>query len=269
VSAPEAGAPVATHRVDLVDEDDAGRVGLPLFEEVTDAGGADADEHLDEVGPRHLEEGATGLAGHGLRQQRLSGSGRPDEEHTLGKPPAQAPEKLRVLQELDDLREFLLGLVGPCHVVEGDLRRVRRDELGLGAPELERLVPAALHAPEHPEPEDDEDDPRKHEDEVRPPGRIGPLGVDVDPQVLPFRHAVLGDVTGDRGPEMPVLLSVAAEGGTEGAAHALSLDHEDRVHVPIHDLAIEFAGIEGNPWLFLPTQEREHEDGQQDQEDPE
>jgi hypothetical protein len=36
-------------RVDLVHEDDAGRVLLGLLEEVADAAGADTDEHLDEV----------------------------------------------------------------------------------------------------------------------------------------------------------------------------------------------------------------------------
>ena len=49
VPAAEAGAAVAADGVDLVDEDDAGRVLLALHEEVADARGADADEHLDEV----------------------------------------------------------------------------------------------------------------------------------------------------------------------------------------------------------------------------
>src|SRR6201993_2322284 len=45
-----------SHRVDLVDEDDAGRVLLALFEHVADARGADADEHLDEIRARDREE---------------------------------------------------------------------------------------------------------------------------------------------------------------------------------------------------------------------
>ena len=49
VSAAEAGAAMTADRVDLVDEDDARRVLLALFEKVAHARGADADEHLDEV----------------------------------------------------------------------------------------------------------------------------------------------------------------------------------------------------------------------------
>jgi hypothetical protein len=50
VTAAQPGAAVAPDRVDLVHEDDAGRVLLGLLEEVANARGADADEHLDEVG---------------------------------------------------------------------------------------------------------------------------------------------------------------------------------------------------------------------------
>src|SRR5689334_24101575 len=44
------------HGVDLVDEDDAGRVLLALLEQVAHAARADAHEHLDEVGARDREE---------------------------------------------------------------------------------------------------------------------------------------------------------------------------------------------------------------------
>ena len=58
VAAAEPGAAMAADGVDLVDEDDAGGVLLALHEEVTDARGADADEHLDEVRARDGEERA-------------------------------------------------------------------------------------------------------------------------------------------------------------------------------------------------------------------
>ena len=74
VAAAEAGAAVAADRVDFVDEDDAGRVLLALLEQVADARGADADEHLDEVGAADREERDVGLARDGARQQRLAGS---------------------------------------------------------------------------------------------------------------------------------------------------------------------------------------------------
>src|ERR1700674_177765 len=49
VAAAQAGAPLASDGVDLVDEHDARRVLLRLVEQVADAAGADADEHLDEL----------------------------------------------------------------------------------------------------------------------------------------------------------------------------------------------------------------------------
>ncbi len=103
VAAAEAGAAVAADGVDLVDEDDAGRVLLALLEQVAHARGADADEHLDEVGARDREEGHVGLAGDGAREQRLAGARRAHQQHALGDLAAQLLELLRVLEELDDL----------------------------------------------------------------------------------------------------------------------------------------------------------------------
>ena len=76
IAVAEAGAAMAADRVDLVDEDDAGRVLLGLLEHVADAAGADADEHLDEVRARNGEEGDVGLAGDGAGEQGLAGAGR-------------------------------------------------------------------------------------------------------------------------------------------------------------------------------------------------
>ena len=74
VAAAEARAAVAADGVDLVDEDDARRVLLRLLEHVAHARGADADEHLHEVGARDGEERHLRLAGDGPRQQRLAGA---------------------------------------------------------------------------------------------------------------------------------------------------------------------------------------------------
>ena len=52
VAAAHAGAAVPADGVDLVDEDDRRGVLLGLLEQVADAAGADADEHLDEVRAR-------------------------------------------------------------------------------------------------------------------------------------------------------------------------------------------------------------------------
>ena len=74
VASAESGAPVSAHGVYLVDEDDAWGVSLGLVEEVPNAGGSDADEHLDELAAADVEEGDSGLTGDGSGQQGLPGA---------------------------------------------------------------------------------------------------------------------------------------------------------------------------------------------------
>ena len=153
VPAAEPGAAMPADRIDLVDEDDAGRVRLPLLEQVAHAARADADEHLDEVGARHREERPSRLAGHRLGEQRLAGARRSDQQRALGQPAAEPGELLRILEELDDLLELDLGLVGAGDVGEGDLRRVAGEELGLGLPEGEGAAAAGLELAQEEEPQ--------------------------------------------------------------------------------------------------------------------
>jgi hypothetical protein len=103
-------------------------------------GGADADEHLDEVGAGDREERHARLAGDGAREQRLAGAGRPYSSTPLGSR-AQRLELLRVLEELLDLVQLLDGLVDAGDVLEADLRRVRRHPLGADLPKLITFEP--------------------------------------------------------------------------------------------------------------------------------
>ena len=50
------------------------RLGARLLEEVTHAGGADADEHFDELGSRDREERHFSLSGDSLGEKRLAGA---------------------------------------------------------------------------------------------------------------------------------------------------------------------------------------------------
>src|SRR5205085_10626887 len=70
VSAAETGASVPADSVDLIDEDDARSVFLSLLEKIANAGGADADEHLDEIGAGDREERRIGLARNRAREKR-------------------------------------------------------------------------------------------------------------------------------------------------------------------------------------------------------
>src|SRR5262245_25559847 len=84
VAATETGPAVTTNRVDFVDEDNAGGVLLALLEEIANAGGADANEHLDEVGATDREKWDVCFARYGPCEERLTRPGRPHQEHPLG-----------------------------------------------------------------------------------------------------------------------------------------------------------------------------------------
>ncbi len=115
------GAAPRADRVELVDEEDRGRVLARLAEQAADARGAEAGEHLDERRRRLREELRAGLVGDGLGEQRLAGAGRPVQQHALGHRGAEALEALGVAQEVDDLLQLGLGLVDA-----GDVRPARR-----------------------------------------------------------------------------------------------------------------------------------------------
>ena len=181
VSTAETSSPVAAHGVDLVHEDDAGRVLLGLVEQVAHARGADADEHLDEVRARDGEERHARLAGDGPGQQGLAGAGRAVEQHALGDAGAELLELLGVLQELLDLVELLDGFVGARHVLERDLGRIDAHPFGPALAEAHHLGAAALHAAHHEHHEgDDEDDRQQQAEEGARPRRAPGLGRDHD-----------------------------------------------------------------------------------------
>ena len=176
VAAAHAGAAMAADGVDLVHEDDAGRVLLGLLEQVANAARADADEHLDEVGAGDREERHTGLAGHGPGEQRLTGARRAEEQDALGDARAEGLELLRVLEELLDLLKLLHRLVDAGHVLERDLRRVDGHPLGAALAEAHHLGAAALHLVHEQDPDHEEEQEGQDRDQRAPPGRASGLG---------------------------------------------------------------------------------------------
>ena len=144
VPAAEAGAALAADRVDLVDEDDRGRLLARGLEEVAHAGGADADEHLHEVGAGDRHERHAGLAGDRAGDERLAGAGRADEQHALGDARADLLELARVLQEVDDLGDLLLHRAVAGDVVERRLRLLGVVDLRPAAPDVHHRAHLAL-----------------------------------------------------------------------------------------------------------------------------
>ena len=173
---PRNGAAGAAQRVQLVDEDDAGRLGAGLLEQVAHAGGAHADEHLHEFRPGDGEERYHGLTGNRLGEERLARARRTDQQDPLRHPSAEPSVLLRVLEERDHLLQLGLRLVDSRDVREGDLR-VRLDvHPGLRLADGHQAAAGSAELFRHPAAEKDPDaeeqgrrhDPRQqHGDEVR------------------------------------------------------------------------------------------------------
>ncbi len=111
-------AACAAYGVDLVYEDYARRLLLGLLEEVSDARGAHADEHLHEVRSRDREERHVGFASNGLGQQRLTRSRRAYQQRSLRDLGAQRLILVRLFEEVDYLHYLHFGLFQSGHVLE-------------------------------------------------------------------------------------------------------------------------------------------------------
>jgi hypothetical protein len=139
--------PPPVRAVQLVDEDDRGRVLARLLEELADPRGAEAGEHLDEGGRALGVELRAGLVRDGLGEQGLAGPGRTVEQHPLRDARPEALEALRVAEKVDDLLELGLRLLDARDVVPGDRRAGRR---------LDRLRLHLRHVLERPEEQEDD-----------------------------------------------------------------------------------------------------------------
>ncbi len=165
----ETGAAIATDRVDLVDKDDARAVALGLFKEVAHPARADADEHLHKLRPGDGEEGDARFAGDGFCHERFAGTRRADQQDALGDACAQCGELLRLLEELDDLLQLLLGFIRPRNVAKGDGRLVAGEQARLALAKRKGLVVAALGLAKEDEEQTADEDQRKQVDQQRQP----------------------------------------------------------------------------------------------------
>ena len=273
VAAAQAGAALAAHGVDLVDKDDGGGVLLGLVKQVADAGGAHAHVELHKVGAGDGEEVNPRLAGHGLGQQGLAGARRAHQQHALGDAGPQLQKPLGVPEELHNLLELPLLLLGAGHVLKGDLLLLVGAGAGAGAAEAGGAVhtAAASSAPagpglaqEHEVPQQAEhhqdDDPR---DKAHPVGRHPTLGIVVvgdDPLPLLFHNEVVkvlvepvrvADLIGEH--------TLAALGLLQVQGHGIVLQGDPAHHLLLQQLA--HLGI--GDLLLIPHPAPEGEDGHQ------
>ena len=147
MTAAQTGAALAAHRVDLIDEDDAGRGLLGLVEQIAHTGGAHAHIHLHEIGTGDGVEGHARLACAGTGQQSLTGTRRAHQQHAVGDAGAQTVELAGIFEELHDLFQLGLFLIRTGHISKGGLALVVVLVLHLGAAHIHDV--AALVALEH------------------------------------------------------------------------------------------------------------------------
>ena len=155
-----AGAALATHGIDFVNEDDGRCVLLGLVEEITDPRCTQTDEHLDEVRTCHGVEGNAGLTGYGPGQKGLTGSRRAIEQDTARYAGTQRLVLRGVLEEVLDLLDLLYSGLLTGHIGEFRLRGLPVIEPGrvLLAPHAEHVAPGCRGHPGKQEPEHTKDD---------------------------------------------------------------------------------------------------------------
>src|SRR5690606_21078075 len=124
-------AAMTTDSVDFVDENDARRILLGLFEHVADTACANADEHFNEVRTGNGEERNIGFARNRTRKQRLTGTGRANKQNAARNLAAKTLELLRIAQEFNDFLKILLGFVHTSNILEGNATMRFRQKLGL------------------------------------------------------------------------------------------------------------------------------------------
>ena len=89
VSAAQASATVAAHSINLVDEDDAGRVLLALFKQVAHNGLAPTPTNISTKSEPEMEKKGMFASCNRAGEQRFTGSRRPYEQHALRNAPTE------------------------------------------------------------------------------------------------------------------------------------------------------------------------------------
>ena len=150
MAAAQSAAALTAHGVDLVDKHDGRRFLFGLQKQVADTAGAYTHIHLHKVGAGDGQELYVCLTGHRLGQQRLTGTRRANQQHTLGDMGAQLQILFGVPQKFHDLLQFLFFLVSAGHIPEGDLFIALRNTVDPGLTKVGHLVAdaacAAVHA---------------------------------------------------------------------------------------------------------------------------
>ncbi len=173
MSAAQACASLPAHRIDFIDEHDAGRVFLGLFEQIPHTGRAHTDEHFHKIRTADAEERHSGLTGHRTGQQGFAGARRSVKQHALGDLGTNGNKLVRTFKEIHNFLEFFLDLIYPCHIGKGHLFLFVPLKLGPAFAELHDLAAAALGLLQHEEHQhQDQDDGQETAQQRQPPWRF-------------------------------------------------------------------------------------------------
>jgi hypothetical protein len=176
------------------------------------------------VKERHL-----GLASDGPGQQGLAGARWSHHQHTLGDLATELLELAGVTEKIHDLRDFFLGLVGPGHVLEGNLDLVLGQHARSTLAEGHGPTPphATLHLAHEEDPEPDQNEEREPVDkEGHQHARLlRGLGADGDIvlQQLTHQAVVIG---GEAGEALPGLLDALDRAPADGHRLDIALAHQ-------------------------------------------
>jgi hypothetical protein len=110
------------HYIQLIDKDDRWRLLLRLLKEITHSCCAHPSKHFHKLRATQAEKWYMGLARHGPGQESFARAWRTNQQHALGNPTTQSHVSLWLPQEIDNLLEFFLGLLGIRHISKGDTR---------------------------------------------------------------------------------------------------------------------------------------------------
>ncbi len=145
IAAAKPGAAMTAHRINLINEDDAGRVLFRLIEHVAHAARADAHKHFNEVGTRNGEERHIRLTRNGAGEQCLTGARRTNKQRAFRDLAAEALELHRVFQIFDDFLKLFLGFVDARHIVKCDPALTLGQQFRARLAKAHGLAARALH----------------------------------------------------------------------------------------------------------------------------